>query len=477
MVAELADAVTQAGQVAAGTRTAVDLLEEAIARIERLNPVLNAVIHPMFGKAAAAARAAPHPGPFRGVPMLVKDALCHTAGDPYHFGMRLLRDRGWTEAADTELARRFRRAGLVIVGRTNTPELATAFTTEPAAYGPTRNPWDPRRSAGGSSGGSAAAVAAGLVPVAHGNDMGGSIRVPASQCGVVGLKPTRARTSLGPDFGEYWGMLTHEGVLTRSVRDTAAVLDAVRGAAIGDPYAAESPGRPFGRDLHIDPAPLRVGLRVRVPAGGGQPDPECARAVESAGALLERCGHRVEPTNLAALDDEAMGDHFARLFTASVARDLGRWQQRLGTAIGPADVEPRNWMLAELGRQVTATAYIEAVEYLQAYARRVARWWADGFDVLVTPTIRIPPPLLGRLPAEPDLPAVADLGQFTAPFNVTGQPAISLPLHWTPDGLPVGVQLVGAYGRESVLLQLAAQLERASPWAHRYLVLERIQPA
>ncbi len=471
-----ADAVTQAEQVAAGTRTARDLLDQAIARIERLNPVLNAVIHPLFDKAAAAVAAGLPAGPFRGVPMLVKDALCHTAGDPCHVGMRLLRDRGWTEAADTELARRFRRAGLLIVGRTNTPELATAFTTEPAAYGPTRNPWDTARSAGGSSGGSAAAVAAGLVPVAHGNDMGGSIRVPASQCGVVGLKPTRARTSLAPDFGEYWGMLTHEGVLTRSVRDTAAVLDAVRGAAAGDPYSAERPARPFARDLHIDPGPLRVGLRVTVPPDGGLPDPQCVRAVESAGALLERCGHRVEPADLAALDDEAMGEYFARVFTASVARDLDRWQHRLGVAIGAADVEPRNWMLAELGRQVTAAGYLEAVEYLQGYARRIARWWADGFDVLVTPTLRMPPPLLGRLPAEPDLAAVADLGQFTGPFNVTGQPAISLPLHWTPEGLPLGVQLVGAYGREDLLLQLSAQLERAAPWAHRYLALQRAQP-
>lgn len=477
MVAEIADAVTLAGEVARGDRTAPDLVSHAIDRIKRLNGQLNAVIHPLFEKASATAEAAALPGPFRGVPMLVKDALCHTAGDPYHVGMRLLRDRGWTEALDTDLASRFRRAGLVIVGRTNTPELATAFTTEPAAYGPTRNPWDLRRSAGGSSGGSAAAVAAGMVPVAHGNDMGGSIRVPASQCGVVGLKPTRARTSLAPDFGEYWGMLTHEGVLTRSVRDTAAVLDAVHGAAVGDPYAAPHPARRFARDIGVDPDPLRVGLRLTVPVEGTQPDPPCVRAVEAVGALLERCGHRVEPVRVEALDDEAMGGHFGRLFTAAVARDLQRWEQRLGTVIGPGDVEPRNWMLAELGRQVSASAYLEAVEYLHAYARRVAQWWADGFDILVTPTIRTLPPLLGRLPAEPDLPAVADLGQFTSPFNVTGQPAVSLPLHWTPEGLPVGVQLVGAYGTEDVLLQLAAQLERAAPWAHHYLELERAHPA
>ncbi len=477
MVADIADAVTLTGDVARGDRTAADVVGQAIERIERLNGRLNAVIHPLFEKARAIAEAGPPTGPFRGVPMLVKDALCHTAGDPYHVGMRLLRDRGWTEAQDTDLASRFRRAGLVIVGRTNTPELATAFTTEPAAYGPTRNPWDLQRSAGGSSGGSAAAVAAGMVPIAHGNDMGGSIRVPASQCGVVGLKPTRARTSLAPDFGEYWGMLTHEGVLTRSVRDTSAVLDAVRGAAVGDPYTAPNPARSFARDLGLDPGPLRVGLRVAVPVEGTQPDPECVRAVEAAGALLEQCGHRVEPATVRALDDEAMGGYFGRLFTAAVARDLERWERRLGTVIGPEDVEPRNWMLAELGRQVSASAYLEAVEYLHAYARRVAEWWAAGFDILVTPTVRTLPPLLGRLPAEPDLSAVADLGQFTSPFNVTGQPAISLPLHWTPEGLPVGVQLVGAYGTEDALLQLAAQLERAAPWAHHYLDPERGQPA
>jgi amidase len=476
-VATIADAVTQAGLVAAGECTAGDMLQQAVSRIEDVNPGLGAVIHPLFGKAAAAVAAGLPDGPLRGVPMLVKDALCHTAGDPYHLGMRLLRERRWTEPRDTELARRFRRAGLVIVGRTNTPELATAFTTESAAYGPTRNPWDPARSADGSSGGSAAAVAAGMVAVAHGNDMGGSIRVPASQCGVVGLKPTRARISLAPDFGEYWGMLAHEGVLTRTVRDTAAVLDAVHGAAPGDPYTAPPPRRPFGRDLGIDPPPLRVGLRTAVPVTGAQPDPECAAAVQAAGALLERCGHHVEPAAIPALDDEAMGAHFARLFTASVARDLDRWQRRLGTVIGPQHIEPRNWMLAELGRQVTAAAYIAAVEYLQAYARRVARWWADGSDVLVTPTIRIPPPPLGWLPREPDLAAVADLGQFTCPFNVTGQPAVSLPLQWTAHGLPVGVQLVGGYGREDLLLQLAAQLERAAGWAHRYPAPGRPQPA
>lgn len=462
------DAVAQAKLVRDGGLSAAELVQVAVERIQKVDGRINAVIHRRFDRARQEAEAALPDGPFRGVPMLVKDAVCHTAGDPYHLGMRLLAERGWVEATDTELAARFRRAGFVIVGRTNTPELATAYTTEPLVYGPTRNPWDLSRSAGGSSGGSAAAVAAGMVAVAHGNDMGGSIRIPAACCGVVGLKPTRARTSLAPDFGEYWAMLTHEGVLTRSVRDTAAVLDAVAGPAAGDPYTAPAPRRPFAAALTGDMPALRVGMRTRVPVEGRDADPECVRAVQMTARLLEGLGHRVEEAAPDALDDALAGEHFAAVFTAAVARDLDRWGARLGIAIAADDVEPRNWMLAELGRTVSAVRFLAAVEYLQAYSRRLARWWSGGFDLLLTPTLPIAPPALGRLPEAPDLAAVADLGQFTAPFNVTGQPAVSLPLHATGDGLPVGVQLVAAYGREDVLLAVAAQLERVAPWAARW---------
>ena len=461
------DAVAQADLVRDGTASPSELVQAAIGRIEEADGAVNAVVHRRFEQARREAEGMLPTGAFRGVPLLVKDAVCHTAGDPYHVGMRLLAERGWTEPDDTELAARFRRAGFVVVGRTNTPELATAYTTEPLLYGPTRNPWDLSRSAGGSSGGSAAAVAAGMVPVAHGNDMGGSIRIPAACCGVVGLKPTRARTSLGPDFGEYWAMLTHEGVLTRTVRDTAAVLDAVAGPAPGDPYTAPPPARPFTTSVEADPPPLRVGFRTAVPVEGTDPDPDCVRAVQLTARLLEQCGHRVEEAAPNGLDDTDVGGHFAALFTASVARDLARWGERLGVRIGPEDVEPRNWMLAEHGRSVSGVALLTAVEYLQAYARRLAAWWSGGFDVLVTPTLPIVPPRLGRLPVQPDLAAVADLGQFTAPFNVTGQPAVSLPLHVTDEGIPVGVQLVAAYGREDLLLAVAAQLERAAPWAAR----------
>lgn len=459
------DAVTLASLVRAGEVTPAELVERAVERIEAVNPALNAVIHRRFDAALAdAARSAPGAGPLAGVPMLVKDAVCHTAGDPYHLGMRLLRDRGWTEPADTHLAARFRAAGLVILGRTNTPELATAYTTEPVAYGPTRNPWDPTRSAGGSSGGSAAAVAAGMVPVAHGNDMGGSIRVPASMCGVVGLKPTRARTSLGPDFGEYWAMLTHEGVLTRTVADTAAVLDAVSGPAPGDPYWAPAPARPFTAEVGAPPGRLRIGLLTEVPGGRRDCHPDCVRAVERTGELLESLGHQVELSGPDALADTGADGAFGLVFAASVARDLDRWSARLGMPIGPDDVEPRNWMLAELGRAAPATAYLAAVERLQGWSRAIARWWTDH-DVLVTPTVPEPPPPLGRLPLHPTAEQVGDLGQFTAPYNVTGQPAISLPLHRTAAGLPVGVQLVAGYGREDVLFRLSAQLESASGWA------------
>ena len=461
------DAVAQAGLVRDGAVSPSELVQAAVDRIEELDGAVNAVVHRRFEAARREAASGVPVGPFQGVPLLVKDAVCHTAGDPYHVGMRLLAERGWVEPHDTELAARFRRAGFVIVGRTNTPELATAYTTEPVVDGPTRNPWDLSRSAGGSSGGSAAAVAAGMVAVAHGNDMGGSIRVPASCCGVVGLKPTRARTSLGPDFGEYWAMLTHEGVLTRTVRDTAAVLDAVAGAAVGDPYTAPPPTRPFVASLERDPPPLRVGFLTTVPVEGRAADPDCVLAVHRTARLLEEGGHHVEEAAPGALEEPEVGAHFAAVFTASVARDLDRWAARLGVRIGPDDVEPRNWMLAEHGWSVSGVALLAAVEHLQAHSRRVASWWSDGFDLLVTPTLPTVPPRLGRLPLEPDLAAVADLGQFTAPFNVTGQPAVSLPVHATAEGLPVGVQLVAAYGREDLLVAVSAQLERAVSWSTR----------
>src|SRR5680860_191041 len=464
------DATAQSDLVHAGEVTPVELIEAALARIDARNPQLNAVIHRFDDQARAAAASPDLPdGPFRGVPFLVKDAVCQTAGDPYHCGMRFLAERDWRAGHDTALAARFRQAGFVFVGRTNTPELATTVTTEPLAYGATRNPWDPTRSTGGSSGGSAAAVAAGLVPVAHGNDMGGSIRCPASACGLVGLKPSRARNSLAPDFGEFWGPLTHEHVLTRSVRDTAAVLDATAGPMPGDPYMAPPPARPFAVEVGADPGRLRIGLRTAAPSGLPATHPEYVAGAEHSARVLEALWHHVEVDGPAALDD---GDtSFLTILTVAIARELARWSAVTGDPIGADDVEPENWMLAELGRATTGTQYVEALEALQRRSRALAGWWAGGHDLLLTPTIGRPLPELGVIAPGGDpavvMPILASIAQFLTPWNCTGQPAISLPLHSSEDGMPIGVQLVAPYGREDLLLRVASQLETASPWADR----------
>ena len=465
------DATAQAALVRTGALTPLDLLDATIARIEAHNGLLNAVISTRFDKARAEA-ASVKDSPFRGVPMLLKDFLCHTEGDPVYGGMRVLRDRDWRAPRDSHLATRLRAAGFLFCGRTNTPELASSITTEPLSFGATHNPWDLTRSPGGSSGGSAAAVAAGLVPVAHGNDMAGSIRIPASACGVVGLKPTRARTSMGPEFGDYWGYVTSEHVLTRSVRDTAAVLDVIAGAAPGDPYTAVPPARPYRFEVDVDPGSLRIGIRTTAPASGQAAHPDCVAAVESTAQLLESLGHRVEPATAAALDAPGLFDAMPPLLAAAIAWELDSWSQRLGEELPLSVLEPMNAMLAEAGRTVTAVQWLAGITASQRWARGVVALWEEEFDILLTPTMPAPPFPLGELAPDVTPPAeiaegVARTAAFTAPFNITGQPAISLPLHWNADGLPIGVQLVAAPNREDRLIRLAAQLERAAPWAGR----------
>jgi amidase len=459
------DATAQAELVRRGELTPEEAALAAIARIERLNPGLNAVIHPLFEKARETAKSGPADGPFRGVPFLVKDAVCHTAGDPFHAGMRFLKERGFVAERDTELARRFRAAGFVFMGKTNTPELAMSATTEPLAYGATHNPWELDHSPGGSSGGSAAAVAAGLVPVAHANDMGGSIRIPASHCGLVGLKPTRARGTLAPELSEYWGPLTHEHVVTRSLRDCAAVLDAIAGPAPGDPYTAPAPLRPFARELGADPGSLRVGLVTS--SALFEIHADCILAAEATARLLEELGHRVEPIRPPALDRVEAGPWIL----AGIARDLDRWSERTGDKIGSDDVEPLNWTLAEAGRSLNGAQYIALEEAAWAWARELQQPWSEGFDLLLTPTAAQPPPPLGWMaPTVETFELLQRLGHqtvFTLPFNVTGQPAISLPLHWNEAGLPIGVQLVADTSREDLLFRVGAQLEAAQPWAGR----------
>jgi amidase len=467
------DACAMAKLVADGEVSPVELVEEAIERIERVNPSLNAVIRPRFDEARAEAAGELPDGPFRGVPLVLKDLICSIAGEPLHEGMRLLKDLGYVATVDQELARRFRAAGFVVVGRTNTPELGIVPTTEPLAYGPSRNPWDISRSTGGSSGGSAAAVASGMVPVGHANDGGGSIRIPASECGLVGLKPSRARVSLGPDYGDAIGGLVCELAVTRSVRDTAAVLDAVGGPAPGDPYAAPPATRAFSDEVGAPPGRLRIGLQTAAPGGGIVTHADCVAATEAAGRLLESRGHVVEPTQVEALDDPTLTEKFVLIWSAGVAYDLDHhWPSRIGRAITDEDVEPLTWALADVGRAATAGDFLAARDWIQACARRVAEWYDSGWDLLLTPTLAEPPPRLGEFDSPPDNPLngllrAASLVPFTPPFNATGQPAISLPLHWNDEGLPIGVQLVAPYGGEDLLIRVAAQLEEAAPWADR----------
>jgi amidase len=466
------DATAQADLVRKGDVTAAELVDAAIARIERANPELNAVIIPLFDKARAQARGKVEPGPFRGVPFLLKDLVAASAGDPLHSGMKLMKDLGFVAPEDTYLAKKLREAGFIFLGKTNTPEMGLAATTEPLAYGPSRNPWNPKHSTGGSSGGSAAAVAARMVPAAHANDGGGSIRIPASECGLVGLKPSRGRVSLGPMFGEAWHGLAIEGAVTISVRDAAGILDAISSPMPGDPYFAPPPVRPFADEVGRDPGRLTIGLMADLPGKRGKAHAECVRAVESAGRLLESLGHRVEVSHPDAYDDPETIVHVGRLIEAHAAQAIDFIGQLLGRPLTERDVEPYTWRFVVEGRKVTASEYIGSGDWVHGWTRRMAAWWSEGHDLLVTPTIAEPPPLLGDLGGPGGDPLRRwqrnlEVIPYTPAFNATGQPAISLPLHWSADGLPIGVHFVAPYAREDMLVRIAAQLEQAQPWASR----------
>jgi amidase len=471
------DAVGQADLVRRGEATPLELVDAAIARIEKLDPTLHAVVLPAFERAreeAARLAADPHlrSRPLPGVPFLMKDLGGQEAGAPYHMGMQCLKRAGWIEREDSHLAVRLRAAGLVSLGRTNTPELGLLPTSEPLAYGPTRNPWSLQASAGGSSGGAAAAVAAGHVPMAHASDGGGSIRIPAAHCGLVGLKPTRGRSSFGPGLGERWSGFSCELVVSRTVRDTAAALDAAQGAMPGDPYAAAPPLHPYCSEVGADPGRLRIGLLAGAPREGVRVDPECAEAARRAALALEGLGHRVEEAHPEAYEDVGCGRAYVTVVSCNVARALDAVGEKLGRTLTPDDVEPMTWAIAGIGRATPVAQFLAMLEWVHRFGRRMAAWWESGFDLLLTPTTAEPPPRLGEFDAPADVPLkpflrAAPFGAFTFPINLTGQPAISLPVHWTPAGLPVGAMLTAPSGREDVLLRIAAQLEQALPWRER----------
>jgi amidase len=470
-----ADATEQAALVRAGEVSAAELVDAAIERAERRNPALNAIIHPRFERARAEAAVAPD-GPFRGVPIVVKDLDGPLAGEPYHLGNRLLRAVGHVADHDSWLNARLRAAGCVVIGKTNAPELGLLPTTEPAAYGPTRNPWDPTRSPGGSSGGTAAAVGAGIVPLGHAGDGGGSIRIPASMCNLFGLKPTRGRVSLGPDEGQVWDGLVVRHVLTRSVRDSAAILDVIAGPMPGDPYSAAPPPRSFLDGLEAPTRPLRIGLRIHAPAAASEVDPACVAAAEGTARMLEALGHTVELASPPALDEGELLSTYLVIAATAVAHDLTRIGAIAGRTVQADDVEALTWSYAELAADFSAADHAAALDSAHAWSRRVAEWWSPangtrGFDLLVTPTLAALPPPIGTIDGNhPDpgatLTAATPFAAFTLPFNITGQPAMSVPLAMA-NGLPIGTQVVAATGDEAVLLALAAQLEAAHPWSDR----------
>ncbi|MEN8181699.1 MAG: amidase [Myxococcota bacterium] len=479
MADELAgfDALGQAELLRRKQVSPLELVDAAITRIERLDAKLNAVILPAFERAREEARrlegqTPSAERPFLGVPFLMKDLGGAEAGAPYHAGMRLLKEADYRESRDSHLVTKLRHAGFVSLGRTNTPELGLLPTSEPEAYGPTRNPWNLEHSSGGSSGGSSAAVSAGMVAAAHASDGGGSIRIPASHCGLVGLKPSRGRCSFGPLLGERWGGFSCELVLTRSVRDTAAILGAVAGAMPGDPYSAPPPVRPFAEEVRVDPGPLRVGVLAGPPREGVEVHPACAEGARLVGRALEDLGHAVEESHPGTFSDTEAVRSYVTVVACNTARALEVAGERVGRLTEAKDVEALTWALAQSGWQTSAAQYLATLESVHLLGRRTAQWWEQGFDLLVTPTAAEPPPPLGEMRSTAEEPVrgflrAAPFGAFTSLFNQTGQPALSLPLHQTEEGLPIGVQLVAAMGREDLLLRMAAQLEARLPWSGR----------
>jgi amidase len=445
--------------------SAREVLDAAIARTEALNPALNAMITETYDVARAAAASAD--GPFTGVPFLLKDLGAAQAGVPLSAGSRFFQHV--PAPVDAEIVTRHKAAGLMILGRTNTPEFGLCATTEPVAFGPTRNPWDHTRISGGSSGGSAAAVAARLVPLAHATDGGGSVRIPASCCGLFGLKPTRGRNTMAPYAGEGLAGCSAEHVVSRSVRDSAAALDATAGPGVGDPYFAAPPARPFLDEVGADPGRLRIALTTET-FHGAPVDPDCAAATRETARLLEELGHHVEEAR-PAFDVEGLDQHYNRLFAVGAAANIRLRARAIGKELDPAGFERITWSMVELAGQIAAADYVMMLNRLHGISREIAVFF-QTYDVLLTPTLAEPPVELGVLDMmSDDLDAYARrlwrFTPFTYAFNVTGQPAMSLPLHWNDEGLPIGVHVVGRYGDEATLFRLAAQLEQARPWADR----------
>lgn len=465
-----------------------EICEEAITRIDLLNPALNAVVTKMYDQAREAVSGPFSEGPFSGVPFLLKDLLAAYAGVPMTKGSKAYKN--YIPDHDSELVRRYKKAGLLILGKTNTPEFGLLGYTEPELHGATRNPWNIDHTPGGSSGGSAAAVACGMVPLASGGDGGGSIRIPASCCGLFGLKVGRGRNPTGPDHGPIWQGAVSEHVITRSVRDSAAVLDAICGPDRGAPYFLPNPETPYLKVMEKDPDSLRIAFTTRSPIDTDV-HPECIQAVEDTAKLLEKLGHNVE-TAEPKTDGKALAASFLTLYMGEMAADIEELKSVLGRKARQSDVEMLTWTLGLLGRTYSAGHFVKAMRQWSV-ASRIMGQFHETYDIYMTPTTASPPVKIGELKPKPaervlmkavntlglgkllkmsgivDLLAVESLSKtpFTQLVNFTGQPAMSVPLHWTEDGLPCGVQFIGRLGDEATLFRLAAQLEKEQPWFNK----------
>jgi len=461
------DATAQAELVRSGEVRPIDLVDAAIARVERLDPQINAFISTRFDAAREEARGDLPDGPFRGVPISLKDLWPSMAGEPWHQGVMALKEAGYTADVDSDLVTRYREAGFVIIGRTNTPELGLSASTEPDSYGATHNPWALDHGPGGSSGGAAASVAAGMTAVANASDGGGSIRIPAALCGLVGLKTSRGRVPMGPHQEEWNTSVQH--VVCHTMRDAANILDVSARPTAGDGVVAPRPELPFGDYVGRDPGALRIGVTTRS-SRDIEVHPDLVDATESIASLLESFGHHVTVDEAPAALTDPPPEGNGVLAAVSTKARLLEIEEIIGRELVEGDVEPGSWLLASMADNASAVAVVQAQAAQHHIRRQMLSWWGDGWDILVTPTTAQPPPPLGQLKATPDNPFQAQIASipystFTMPFNVTGQPALSVPAGRTDAGLPLGVQLVAGYGREDQLVALGSQLESTLNWA------------
>ena len=456
--------------IRSGDISPVEAVQASVDRIEKLDGELNAVVTERFERALDDAAGDIPDGPFKGVPFILKDLWTSNADEPMHLGNKALKEINYVSPVESDLARRYREAGFIVVGRSNTPEFGLVGTTEPESYGPSRNPWNTDYGTGGSSGGAAAAVASGMVPSANASDGGGSIRIPAAMCGLVGLKPSRGRVPMGP-MQEEWG-LSIQHVVCHSMRDAAGILDATAIPTMGDGVVAPNHGQPYIDQVGAIPDKLRIGIWNESPREDLEIHPDCQRLTRDAGELLEKLGHIVEEAHPTVLDDPAIGGRFSAIWMAGANLTLKNLSKLLQREVTVDDVEIGTWLMAQVGAKTSGLEVLQAQADMGSMRRSTLEWWGNGWDLLLTPTTLVPPPLVGELVSTEDEPMRNSLrsipyAAFTSPFNATGQPAISLPTGFSSDGLPIGVQLVAAYGREDLLIQVGSQLESEIQWGNK----------